>query len=222
MIGYVNVFTPTASPSPAPTISPSSQSPTAPTTFQPTAAPITLFPSAVPTVEPTMPPTLIHLTLPWSGYSSGYGGCTYSGGVVQYLNAGSMPWKSCVYAASSFGAMLFGSVYTIMPGWGAHRLNSVAEYVSSWNSFTTNSISSSGTCVLGRDPNAGATRDKLCSSSITYENDVWFYQDLGSMYYDQCQNAAGLHGASIITPVSYSVKIFIIFVLFLYFVCICF
>ena len=29
---------------------------------------------------------------------------------------------------------------------------------------------------------------------------VWFYQDMGSMYYDQCQNAAATRGASIITP----------------------
>ena len=199
-------LTPTSSPSQSPSRLPTLSPTLAPTTEVPSStptAPPSSRPTAVPSSAPTMPPTLIHLTLPWSGYSTGSGGCTYSGGVIQYMNAGSMTWKNCIYAASQRGAMLFGSVYTTMPAWGAHRLSGVAEYVSSWSVYSSLSIFSSGTCLLGRDPNAGLTNNQIPSSTITYENDVWFYQDMGALYYDQCQNAAGVRGASIITPVYY-------------------
>ena len=95
--------------------------------------------------------------------------------------------------------MLFGSYYTNW-GWGAHRLNSVAEYITSWPTYATQSIFSNGACVLGRDSTAGSVNYQIPSTSILFENDVWLYQDLGSLYYDQCQNAAAKHGASIITP----------------------
>ena len=96
--------------------------------------------------------------------------------------------------------MLFGSVYTNLPAWGAHRLSGVAEYVSQWNTYATRAIASTGTCILGRDPAAGTTNNLIPANTITFENDVWFYQDMGSLYYDQCQTTAGVYGASIITP----------------------
>ena len=242
MIGYVNFYTPTSSPTAAPvTVNPTAF-PTLPTTSVPTASPVTVFPTSspstalpttgsptaspvtvvptrapltqvptlpttatpsfTPSAAPTMPPTLIHLVFSWSGYSSSSGSCTFnSGGVVQYMIAGSsMSWKNCIYTASEYGAMLYGSQYTGW-GWGAHRLNSVAEYVTSWPTYATRSISSLGTCVLARDPLAGSVNNRIPANSILYENDIWYYQDMGSMFYDQCQTTAGLYGASIITPV---------------------
>ena len=106
-----------------------------------------------------------------------------------------------MYSASEFGAMPFGNVYTALPAWGGHRLNTVAEYVSTWYSYASLGIYSAGVCILARDPTAGGVNNLIPSSTITYENDVWFYQDMGSLYYDQCQNIASSHGASIITPV---------------------
>ena len=203
LLGYVTDYTPTDSPTPAPTQSPSSSSPTSPTTKNPTSYPTTVVPTTVPSAAPSMPPTLIHLTYTWSGYSTSGAGCPYSGGVTQYLNTGFMTWKNCMYMASEFGAMLFSNAYTIQPGWGAHRLGTAAEYISSWSTYATLSLYSNGDCILGRDPTAGLVNYKIPSNTMTYENDVWFYQDFGYMYYDQCQNAAGLYGASIITPVSF-------------------
>jgi hypothetical protein len=237
LIGYVNVFTPTPGPSPVPSTIPTiapSKVPTlptaAPTTNFPatvvpsqtpsTSSPSTKQPTTVPSFAPSMPPTLIHLTLTWSLYSSGSGGCTYSGGVLQYLNAGSLTWKNCMYAASNYGAMLFGSVYTIMPAWGGHRLNGVAQYMSQYNIYASQAISSTGTCVLARDPNAGATNNQIPAMSRTYENDVWYLKhiDYSSVWFFTQINYSNIwsfkNHAFILTLTMFDTKTTSFFILF--------
>ena len=133
------------------------------------------------------------------------------------MNVGIMTWKNCIYSASSYGAMPFGSVYTTMPAWGAHRLGGVAEFISSWSIYATLPIVSLGECMLARDPNAGATNNLIPTNTITYENDLWLYQDMGLMYYDQCQTAASVRGASIITPVCKYLRVQVHLTVLLYF-----
>ena len=163
-----SAFPTTAKPT---TVKPTSQPTAVPVTNTPTL-PTTSTPTANPSFAPTMPPTLIHLTQSWgTGLSSSGGSCTYSGGITQFLSYGTTSWKYCIYNASAYGAMLFGSQYTGW-GWGAHRTNANAEYVTSWPTYSTLSIYTPGACILARDPSAGTTRNLIPTNSITYENDV--------------------------------------------------
>jgi hypothetical protein len=150
----------------------------------------------------------VHLTSVWMPSLTATGSKTYGvSGVTAYNNVGSMSWKQCLNYASKYGAMLFPSA-TTQWGWSTHREFSYAAgipsgsamYVTDGN-YNAKDISSSAPCILARDNDAGWLSSRLPSSSIFFDGDFWNYQDFGSsVFYDQCQNYAGLYGGSIITP----------------------
>jgi hypothetical protein len=140
----------------------------------------------------------LHLTIPFVGGNTA-GGCSYNGQhAFKWDNLGTMPWKACLEAASARGAMLYSSNYSVTYGWSTHR-NGANAMVSIWSSYSERAMTGNENCIVGRDP--AATRDTdVLSETIVYDGDVWAYQDLGSMYYDQCATAASNAGAMIISP----------------------
>jgi hypothetical protein len=127
------------------------------------------------------------------------GGCSYNNShAVKWLNLGSKNWKDCALEASRRGAMMHSSDYTVAGGWYSHRKGNNAM-TGIWSSYQQATLSSSKTCILGRDPHAGQNNAPL-NSTVEYDGWVWRYQDYGNKYYDECQTLAGNAGAMIITP----------------------
>jgi UDP-3-O-[3-hydroxymyristoyl] glucosamine N-acyltransferase len=133
------------------------------------------------------------------------GGCSYAGThAILYENIGSMDWRSCMGAAAERGASVSSNAYTSTGGsggtngWTGHRNGGSAMYAT-WSSYSSAGITTSRACVLSRDPRSSGNSAPL-NSTITYDGDVWNYQDYGSQYYDQCILLASNAGASIITP----------------------
>jgi len=83
-------------------------------------------------------------------------------------------------------------------GWYGHRNGSQAM-TGVWMSYQAAPITSNQTCILGRDSRA-TRRDVNLNSSVTYDGQVWRYQDYGLLHFDECQLLAANAGASIITP----------------------
>jgi hypothetical protein len=109
-----------------------------------------------------------------------------------------MDWKSCLYAASKRGAMLYSSIYSVPGGWNTHR-NGSAAMVSNWTSYMEFDMLTAQSCIVGRDP--AATRDTdVLTDRVHHDGDVWVFQDLGPTYYDLCATAASNAGAMIVSP----------------------
>ena len=121
-------------------------------------------------------------------------------GAYKWDNLGSMTWHACILEAAKRGALLVSEPYTALSGWGAHRLGANAQVVTNaWQSLVTMPITGSQLCIVGRDPRATTFSSPL-ASTLTYDGNVWHYQNFGAMFYDQCQLLASNAGAMVITP----------------------
>lgn len=128
------------------------------------------------------------------------GGCAFGdSGIFNYDNLGPMTWGECMKEASKRGAMLASQNYSTDGGWRGHRNGANATWVPNFSEYAEDASTGLRLCVVGRD--AAATQNAASlANTVVFEGDTWAYEDLGALFYDQCQTAAGNAGASIITP----------------------
>ena len=138
------------------------------------------------------------------------GGCSYDNShLIEYSNIGSMTWAGCVTAASEYGLMMTSGFYTVRGGWLGLRVGSKAMIEANYYAnppMTLVDMDQQKPCVLGRD--SRVARDSshghtpLSSPQYAQTSDglAWRYQDLGQMYYDECQLKASETGTVIIAP----------------------
>ena len=140
---------------------------------------------------PTVIPTILsgfHGTLNYSATSKTLNTflCTFgSSGITSFFNAGSQTWKKCLYLASQYAAMMFGS-YTCgsnSQAWLSHRQvilppqpfgpsGNAMVATPSFNIYTSVSITTVLPCIIALDNGANTTNLPL-SNTVLWDGDFW-------------------------------------------------
>ncbi|MEI9936556.1 MAG: Ig-like domain-containing protein [Pseudomonadota bacterium] len=150
-----------------------------------------------------------HDIVAWTGFSTYTFSCNMNGstgiplGNFEWLTMPNLTWKACLLQASMRGAQVLSPANGPwpLPGWFASRAaTGVQVMTGGWTTYTSDSLSNTHNCNLVRDRQSGATNNAPLTGLVTYDGDVWRYQDFGVMYVDQCEKLASAAGASIITP----------------------
>ncbi|MFT4622666.1 MAG: hypothetical protein ACI8PZ_001322, partial [Myxococcota bacterium] len=119
----------------------------------------------------------------------------------EWADLGAMTWNECAIEASKRGAMHApDDSYSAGNGWFGFRTE-LDGMIDGWSVIGTAAVDSAQRCVVGRAPSADRDSDVL-GSEVVYDGLTWSYADLGAMYYDQCVQAAGNAGATMVPPMS--------------------